>query len=251
MLEKNKILSSIRKNIAPTLYIYDQVDSTNLLAKKLADNCKDATIVLAKSQTAAYGRFGRSFDSPEGGLYMSIVLKGKQYTQVSLTAHAAICVAKALDNFIEKKICIKWINDLIIDNKKLCGISCESRLDTNNQTAWFVLGIGINVFSNIDNIKPQLRDKITSLSQHTTKPIDLNLVASSIVNNIFDISKDNKQIFEEYSQRIPFFGQKIRVNFRDHSIDAIAKSINEQGQLIVEYNGSILSLDNQEVSILI
>jgi len=257
MLDKNKILQNINFDIIPTIYIYDEISSTNILAKQIADNVSDFTVVIAKSQTEGYGRFGRSFLSPVGGLYMSVILKGQRYNDTHLTSHTALSVCKALDPIVNCDVNIKWINDILIKNKKVCGISCEQRLNSDGNIAWYIIGIGINILDNFENInlpeniKPDLLDKITCLARHSNIHIDTSLLVSNILNNLYDLPKDNNQMWKEYSERIPFLDKLLQVISKDKTYTAVAKYINNTGKLVVEYNNELVTLDNQEVSILI
>ncbi|MDR1138505.1 MAG: biotin--[acetyl-CoA-carboxylase] ligase [Clostridiales bacterium] len=247
--ERLDILSHIKTNISPTIYIHQELASTNTVAKQLASGCPNYTVVIAKSQTSGYGRFGRSFESPVGGLYMSIVLKGQEYSNISLTAHVACAVCQALDNIISKPICIKWINDIIIERRKVCGISCESRRDTSGNAQWFVVGIGININDNLGDISPIILSHITTLSDHTNATINYHRLVANIIDNISKLPQDNTQLFANYSQRIPFWGEDIQVHEQGGSTyTAIARHINLKGQLIVEYEGNLLALDSQQVS---
>ena len=102
--------------------VYDEIDSTNVLAKQLAENgAPSGTLVCARRQTGGHGRYGRPFFSPEGGIYMSLLLRPQVPAQraVMLTPMAAVAVANAIEAFADVNVQIKWVNDLFIHNKKV------------------------------------------------------------------------------------------------------------------------------------
>lgn len=132
------------------IYVYDTLDSTNAYAKQLAlsEECCDAVIV-AKSQTAGRGRMGRSFYSPpETGVYFSVLLRSRSLPRstVSLTAVAAVAVMRAIRSLTGKQTLIKWVNDLYLDGKKVCGILAES-VGMGADDRSVILGVGVNWYA--------------------------------------------------------------------------------------------------------
>lgn len=120
--------------------VYKQLVSTNDTAKITAENgAPEGALVVAEYQSGGRGRAGHTFYSPRGGLYMSLVLRPKfsDYTLITPAAAAAVCRALEKLGFDCK---IKWVNDIYKDNKKVCGILTESNINSG----WAVLGIGIN-----------------------------------------------------------------------------------------------------------
>ena len=101
----------------------DEVDSTNNVCKTLAAQGADNTAVIARRQTAGKGRLGRSFRSPEGGLYLSVLWRGCPAGQLlTVTPLAAVAVCRAIQQVCGAMCGIKWCNDVVLDGKKLCGI---------------------------------------------------------------------------------------------------------------------------------
>ena len=130
------------------VFIYDSLESTNQTAKELATNgAKHGTIIITNRQTAGQGQYGRSFFSPDGaGIYMSIILrKAHMPNPVMLTAYAAVTVCEAIEKLTGKKPKIKWINDVFLEGKKICGILTQAATDVNDGSMQYaVVGIGIN-----------------------------------------------------------------------------------------------------------
>ena len=106
---------------------YDTVDSTNNVCKALAAQGLDSTAVIARAQTAGKGRLGRSFQSPEGGLYLSALWQDCPAGQLlTVTPLAAVAVCRAVESLCDTDCGIKWCNDVVLHGKKLCGILTES-----------------------------------------------------------------------------------------------------------------------------
>ena len=125
---------------------YEQVGSTNEICKALAARGADDTAVTALTQTAGKGRLGRSFQSPEGGLYLSALWRdcgGAELLRV--TPMAAVAVCRAVERLCGAKCGIKWCNDVVLAGRKLCGILTESQLRPDGSAEWLVVGIGVNV----------------------------------------------------------------------------------------------------------
>ena len=128
----------------------DTVDSTNSYLKRLAKNgAKEGTIVLAKEQTQGKGRKGRSFQSEQNmGIYMSVLWKPQcELSQLSeVTAWVAVAVARAIEGVTKVSPGIKWVNDLILNHKKVSGILTESSIDcATGKIQYLIIGIGVNV----------------------------------------------------------------------------------------------------------
>ena len=142
---------------------YDTVDSTNNVCKALAAQGLDSTAVIARAQTAGKGRLGRSFQSPEGGLYLSVLWRNCPAGQLlTVTPLAAVAVCRAVESLCDTDCGIKWCNDVVLHGKKLCGILTESSLLPDGSAAWLVVGIGVNVGQ--ATFPPDIADMATSLA---------------------------------------------------------------------------------------
>jgi BirA family biotin operon repressor/biotin-[acetyl-CoA-carboxylase] ligase len=148
-------------------HLYRRVDSTNRIADELAERgAPEGTIVLADRQTAGRGRLGRSFFSPPGGLYLSVVLRpdipaedAPRYVFV-----AAVAVADAAAPHLDPRVRveIKWPNDVLLAGRKTSGINLPARIE-GNRVRSLVLGIGVNVNVAQDEIPSELLEVATSL----------------------------------------------------------------------------------------
>ena len=112
---------------------YDTVDSTNNVCKALAAQGLDSTAVIARAQTAGKGRLGRSFQSPEGGLYLSALWQDCPAGQLlTVTPLAAVAVCRAVESLCDTDCGIKWCNDVVLHGKKLCGILTEIGIEAES-----------------------------------------------------------------------------------------------------------------------
>lgn len=127
----------------------DRCVSTNDEAYLLAENgAENGTTVTAREQTGGKGTNGRSFFSPgKTGIYMSVILRNvKQDRLLDVTPMAAVAVSRTLDKIFGVKTRIKWVNDVYLDGKKVCGILTKAQ-SKNGKTDFIVVGIGINLFA--------------------------------------------------------------------------------------------------------
>jgi len=164
---------------------FDEVDSTNNLAKQLAfEGCNEGTVVIAKTQTAGKGRLGRTWDSKnEHGIWMSVVLRptGSLKSIQVITTAAAVAVSSAIKEITGIDAGIKWPNDLLVGGKKICGILTEA-VSTASEFQFVILGIGINVNQDLQDFPADLRYTATSLKiLSNRKVIDKNALASQVL----------------------------------------------------------------------
>ena len=151
-MDKN-LLEKTLKELKTTckVYAFEEIESTNLTAKEMARNGENEfTLVISDSQTKGRGRLGRSFFSPDkSGIYMSIIVRPRFTFENAflITPAAAVGVAKILDENYGIAPQIKWVNDIYVDSRKVCGILTESSFTSNGLTDWAVIGIGINLVS--------------------------------------------------------------------------------------------------------
>ncbi len=245
-----------------SINVEEIVDSTNNIVKLNAENNgKEGLVVIAKEQTAGRGRLGRSFYSPKGtGLYMSILFKPDLGTdKVTLfTTAAALSVAKAIRKVTCYDASIKWVNDILMDNKKVCGILTEGKIDSSNSKMdYIVLGIGINVEEPKCGFPEEISDIATSvINQTNRKNNDENLVnklIANILDNMYfyynDMNLDEEFIRYEYISFSSTLGKDINIINGDEVEEARAIGIAENIGLIVKNDKGIRTLYSGEISI--
>lgn len=237
------------------IYVYDSVTSTNDLLKEMALNgCKEGTVVVAKQQTAGKGRKGRSFFSPpDSGLYISILLRPELLpADVSLlTPMSAVVAAETIEHFGKIKADIKWVNDILISGKKVCGILTEATVTPNGQKMdHVIIGIGINLFAPENGFPEELRDIAGSVL--TTGNDIRGSVIADVLNRFkkYYVAFSNKEFLTGYRDRLFFLGKEIEILSLKCNEIATALDITDDCRLIVKLkNGEIKYLDSGEISI--
>lgn len=226
---------------APVI-VLDKTDSTNTYAKELAENgARHLTTVFANEQTDGRGRMGRTFCSPKNtGIYMSIILKNDPDIEVSqyLTAYTAVAAAKAVEDLYKRKIMIKWVNDLMLGGKKICGILTEASL--NCETSGFnyiIVGIGINIASVKNIFDSELLKTASSLEDETGIKIRRSHTAAAILSSFVKNYQTlpDKSFLEEYRSRSWINGKKVFVTIDGTEREAIATGIDDTCRLIVRF----------------
>lgn len=259
------------------IHIHQCLPSTNDTAKAMAkDGCLHGTVVLANMQTAGRGRFNRAFYSPENtGLYMSIVLDADKlgFEEYSLlTPLVAVITNRVIHSITKKKCGIKWVNDLYLEDKKVCGILTEGVLDGSVLNK-FVVGIGVNIgtasfpeeLENIagaliagDNITEEAENLIYSRSEYLTKACQevRNQLAGAIINELTKetVFEDYQSLMSEYRSNQILIGKEVNVLGAKETYEAKVIDVDDNGHLLVERitgenNGQIETLNSGEVSV--
>lgn len=237
------------------LDVRQSVTSTNTVAKELAANgAKEGTVIIAREQTNGRGRMGRTFYSPgSSGIYFTVILRPKLNLENSLliTTAAAVAVAKAIETIAGVKAYIKWVNDIYVADKKVCGILTEASLNfENGGLEYAVIGIGINIETK--DFPKELMQKAGSIFSEKpgTVPVTSMLVAE-VLNNLAECmhSLTDKRYLDEYRRRSFLIGKDILVIKDGKEIPAKAIDIDDKARLVVEYaDHKTEALNSGEVS---
>ncbi len=243
-LSKEKIRENLPDFLSDTeIRVFGSMDSTNSYAK--GEFNSSPLIVLADEQTGGRGRLGRSFFSPAGtGLYMSIALK-LPLPSNTLTVIAAVAVCRAIGRFSDKKTEIKWVNDIFCGGKKVCGILCESLSLTDGKADAAVIGIGINLSTDI------FPDEISHIAGSLAlENPDRNKLAAYIYMEIMYVLGMGKDaVLHEYETKLFILGKEISFVKNGSCYKGIATGINESGNLLVNVDGEIVALSSGEISL--
>ena len=209
------------------IYHYETIPSTNAEAKTMVLNGKREGVLLAKKQTAGRGRLGRSFFS-ENGIFMSMIIAPEKisFDPGFLTSAAAVAVCRAIteQGFF---VGIKWVNDLLLDGKKICGILTEA-VSLGNQTLAYVVGIGINVGK--DDFPSELRDIAGILQLNEKEKNDLFFCILANLESVFSERKEN--ILSYLKEKSVVLGKPIRF-YGAKDGEGFALDLDENGGLIV------------------
>ena len=207
--------------------IHKTVASTNIIARELAINgAESGTVVIAEEQTSGYGRNGKSFFSPYGtGIYMSIILNLKKEKKIFnssfITTAAAMAVSKSIEEISNENTQIKWVNDVFINGKKVCGILTEGAFSfEDGKLDYAVIGIGVNVNFPKDGFPKELNNIAASINSKNnansnTKSDIRNILVAKILENLYDYYFNDVNFYEEYKQRSFLIGKKVSININN------------------------------------
>ncbi len=261
LVSKNGEISEyeIRKKLKTkdiSFSIHKTVGSTNTLARQMAEKGEgEKTVVIASEQTQGRGRRGRSFYSPDSsGIYMSILLRPDiaAADAILVTTCAAVSVCKAIEKVSHKRAEIKWVNDIYLSGKKVCGILTEAALNVESgKPEYVVLGIGINLFVGEGGFPEDIKNIATAVfgSQKEAENHKNELVAH-ILDFFFEYYDrlTAKTFFEEYRNRMFLIGKPIKV-LSDPEYNAVVLDIDSNFELKVRLeNGEEKLLNSGEVS---
>lgn len=242
------------KALGRNLQIFPSLESTNKTAKTMAaQGAPDGTVIIADTQSQGHGRYGRPFFSPEkSGIYMSVLLRPhlKPEDALLLTSCAAVATAQAIESLADVSVQIKWVNDLFINNKKICGILTEAGIGFENGALdYVVIGIGINAGK--VTFPDDLKSIATSIENESGIPISRNRLIAEVLNKLeaHIQTMHNRSFLSESRKRSILLGKEINVITMNETYPAKALEINDDGFLIVEAKGKRHVLNSGEVSI--
>ncbi len=244
MLNREEIQKHLIKNT--DIFIYDITDSTNTQAKaKLREGLSCDALFLAESQSGGRGRQGKSFYSPKGtGLYMSLALQGDSCPKSLLvTSAAAVLVSQAIEEVCHRSVSIKWVNDLYIDDKKICGILTEAVRDVSGELLGMVIGVGVNVTTQ------SFPDDIKDIAASLGTAVDRNHLAAAIANKLISASFDDENILAEYKKRSMVIGRNIIYYINNIPHQGIAVDIDNDGGLVVKSGNEAVVLNSGEITL--
>jgi BirA family biotin operon repressor/biotin-[acetyl-CoA-carboxylase] ligase len=230
------------KYIGRDLYVYREVTSTNTLARFLSmQDAENGTVIVSEKQTKAKGRSGKSWESPLGGVWLSIILKpnADQSKFPLITLATGVAVAKTLEKIGIENPEIKWPNDIMINGKKVCGILTEA-VTTFNTIENVIIGVGIDANINLSQFPEELQNGTTTLKEELGKEGNENHLIKIFLEEfekISDIFNEERyeEILKEWRKRSYSIGKivEVRKPFNKY-FDAYVVGIGNDGALIVE-----------------
>ena len=236
---------------------FDEIDSTNIKAKELAEQgYPNGTLVVADQQVSGRGRRGRSWESPPGtGIFMTLMLKPEinPNNASMLTLVAALAVAKAIKDVTGLDAQIKWPNDIVINGKKICGILTEmsAQFDYINH---IVIGIGINVHNEV--FSEEIAHMASSLLLESqgkkfrrAEIIEKVLEYFEEYYEIYLETEDLTALTGEYNKILVNMNKQVRVLDPKDEFEGKAMGITAKGELIVDTWESRKLVSSGEVSV--
>jgi len=265
------------ERIGSDVIVEREVSSTNDVAwKYAAEGARDGFVVLAERQTNGRGRIGRQWYSPDGGLWMSIVLRpnlershdGGTFGRAALASYAApqdlpeqtsaltigasVAVARAISAWPGCRTAIKWPNDILIDGKKAAGLMVETQ-NARSLQGTFILGIGVN--SGAGEFPDDIREIATSMAEHTEKPVLRADLACAILQNFDDIYRQILQceytiIGEEWKRMSSTIGHHITIRQNSRTYTGEVVDLDPAAGLLVRLkSGFVRAFKGEHVTV--
>ena len=233
------------KFIGKRIYYFDNIDSTQNFAIKIAPNKNEnGTVVISKRQTLGRGRLKRKWKSPVGGIWLSVIVHPQFRTsQITLVPIAtSLALHKAIEKVFGIKTALKWPNDLTLKKKKVAGILLDTSIQSN-KIEFLVLGIGINFKIKPRNLEKLLKKTpnfygVSTLVEKNEKPLPLVKQFLYELENIFQMinTRSNKKIVREWTKRSSTIGKNVSVTTDDGRINGKAMKLDNDGGLIIIRN---------------
>lgn len=244
---RNSLTDSIHGSpliIGKEIHIFQEIDSTNIKGMELSNKgSPEGTIILAETQTMGKGRLGRSWISPEGNIYLSVILRPNisPSRATLITLMAAVASASALKKALNISASIKWPNDIIINGKKVGGILTEMNSEME-RINYIVLGIGINVNMNPSILPPDIRVAATTLKEIIGRDLMRIEILSALLKELevwykIFLGSGSGPVLDEWRKLSPGLGKRIKVTSLNRIIEGIAEGIDDYGRLLVRLDG--------------
>lgn len=217
----------------------DETSSTNDEAKKMADEgAAEGTVIIAGSQSAGRGRLGREWFSPRGGVWMSVILRPPSIRPLQkLTLLAGLSVAKSLRTLYAIDAVLKWPNDVLVGERKICGILAEGTFQ--GETPLFVVvGIGINANTDPDSLPRGLKTEATSVRKLVRQNVSIDDLIAGILKTMdthYDLflRGEDKELWSEYEGLCTTIGSDVRLECEGATYEGTGRGISPGGGLIL------------------
>ncbi|MCD8095534.1 MAG: biotin--[acetyl-CoA-carboxylase] ligase [Ruminococcus sp.] len=235
-----KEVRRLAKGCGYDIHTVDEIDSTNNELKRLAAEGKPGGYLLAASrQTAGRGRLGRSFFSPKSGVYLSLLLRPETTPDrtLFLTTAAAVAVCRAIESVSDERAEIKWVNDVYISKRKVCGILTEASV-SGSLTEWAVVGIGVNITPPEGGFPEEIADRAGAIFNGGNAPDGFeNRLTAAIALELERVYLQTHSVTaQEYRSRSLIIGKRITVVNGAERLYCRAVDVDDEARLEVEYD---------------
>ncbi len=237
----------------------ETVDSTNDYLKTRAQTgAEEGLVAVANEQTRGKGRLGRSFSSPaDRGIYLSMLLRptGAPQDIANITALIAVAMADAIAAVAGIRPGIKWVNDLVLNGKKLCGILTEMSVEgETGRVQHAVVGIGVNVRETAEDFPPEIGHIATSLLMETGRKISRARLAAEMILRLDQLRADwaerRASYLAPYRAACVNLGRAVRFSQNGVSYTGVAEDVDSDFSLVIRLqDGTVMTLKSGEVSV--
>lgn len=240
LIQTKEFSKHYKGDIIKNLLVFETLDSTNSTAKSLArEGAEDGTIVIAQTQTHGRGRFDRLWVSPEGGIYISVIIRPKVAAEnvPLLSFVAALSVAKTIESF-GVHVRVKWPNDVRVNRKKIAGILLESEI-MEGSVEYVIIGIGINVNVDITKLPLDIQVKSTSIHVEKATSIDYYEFLTALLHQFEHFyalfrKERYKRIIDEWKKNTDTLGHSVRIQTSTETISGLAFDVDPSGFLLLK-----------------
>lgn len=240
----------LTKKLGKNLHYLEEIDSTNTYAKNMKE-WHHGQIIIAGTQTAGRGTYGRKFYSKAGnGIYMTVMIDTNvwHFKQEKLaTLYTAVAVSEAALEVMKVCLAVKWVNDLFVNRKKVGGILTEKELGTNK----LIIGIGINLSGKQQDFPEDIKDIATSLELTSFFDEQAAALVVAIYEKMFESGKlsDESALLNAYKEKLFIMGEEVDIEYDRDRFTATVVDIDHEGRLIVLRDGEKLSLTVGDVRV--
>ena len=220
---------------------FEELPSTNDYAKTLLQN-KENVVVIAKRQSGGRGTKGRSFESSDGGIYLTALTFYENFSAKDaflIMARTAVAVCKTLEGFSLTPV-IKWSNDVYVSDKKICGILIEN-VFSGNKISSSIVGVGLNVNNRLPDF---LKEIATTVQEELKREVNVKEVEGKLLENLFQPFSMN-----DYVKRVGYLNRPLTLTIGETAYRAVALRVEEDGGLIVLIDGEEKKVHSGEVSL--
>ncbi|MBQ1538329.1 MAG: biotin--[Ruminococcus sp.] len=256
MLNEEKLLSAAG-DCGCVIHIVPETGSTNDDLKAMAAyGAPDGTVIVTDKQKNGKGRMGRSFFSPRSGVYLSMLLRPEADVLQSLhyTVVGAVAVCRTIEKISGRKAQIKWVNDVYVDGKKVCGILAEGSV-SGDRPDWIIVGIGTNITPPEGGFPPDIASRAGALFEDGDAPRGISeLYAAELIRELralMSLSRETvDEVIAEYRERSLVIGRDIIAVTPAGERPCRAVGVTDAAELMVEYpDGKMGILFSGEVSL--
>jgi len=257
MVGNNLSPASISNNletrfIGQRVIYFPRLTSTMDVAKQeTQQGATEGTVIIADEQTAGKGRMKRIWLSPKGSVALSVILYPSVVYLSSLIMLASLAVVHSIEAITGLKPQIKWPNDVLINNKKVCGILIESQV-RQNIVDFAIIGIGVNVNLRLSDF-PEILPIATSLSDEIGKEVSrLDVIRRLLIEleRLYLALSAGGSVYEEWRDRLVTLGKRVRVTWGETRYEGIAESVARDGTLLLRgLDGSLTKIVAGDVTL--
>jgi len=243
---------NIHIDLVKKLFVFDEIDSTNSTAKEFAQaGAEEGTIIIARKQHHGRGRFDRIWQSPDGGVYLSIILRPRiSIEKISLLPLVTALAVVRTMTLYGLNLNIKWPNDVLVNGKKITGILLESEIK-GDEIIYVVVGIGMNLNIDIRNLPLDIQPRSTSMFHELGHPVDYHEFLRTFFMQFEKVyflflGHQFEKIIDEWKNNTDMLGKKIRVQTSTETLKGIAFDIllrTENGEIKKILSGDCLYLN--------